>query len=86
MSVIDRIIELQTENNLRDKDFEVAVGLSNSSMNKWKKGRQSPNTDNLIAIAQHWMSNPIIHGSLLIRTVSRKQRENYYRNHPKVRS
>ena len=31
---------------------------------------------------QHWMSNPIIQGSLLIRTISCSQRDNYKRNHP----
>ena len=69
MDAIDRILELCVENHLTDKKLEIGAGLSNASMNKWKKGKQSPNTDNLIAIARYFgVSIDYLVGLMDIRT------------------
>jgi len=89
-SLIDLLVNSVTVWDEPDGTFRVQIAYNLTDM-PTKTYRLHPNDrdgtlSDLSPVDQHWRTNPIIHGSLLIRTVSRKQRENYYRNHPKVRS
>lgn len=89
-SLIDLLVNSVTVWDEPDGTFRVQIAYNLTDL-PTKTYRLHPNDrdgtlSDLSPVDQHWMSNPIIHGSLLIRTVSRKQRENYYRNHPKFRS
>ena len=69
MSVVERILELQNESGLKDKQFEINAGLSNGAIGKWKRGIQSPNIDSIIAVARYFkVSTDYILGLSDIRT------------------
>jgi transcriptional regulator with XRE-family HTH domain len=52
MTTIERILQLQEESGLNNKALEVAVGLTNSSITSWKKGRYAPSAEAIVKLAQ----------------------------------
>ncbi len=54
MSIVDRILVLQEERNLTNKDIEVGAGLANASVSQWKKGKGKPSLENIIKVATYF--------------------------------
>lgn len=49
-----RILELVKMSNLNKHQFELEVGLSNGSINKWSQGNWNPSADALIKLADYF--------------------------------
>lgn len=54
MTTIDRILRLQEERGLNNKTLEMEVGLTNSSITSWKKGKYAPGVDAIIKLAKYF--------------------------------
>lgn len=48
----DRLIELRKQNKLSQESLAEKLGLSRQAISKWERGESSPDTDNLIALAE----------------------------------
>lgn len=54
MSIIDRILTLQEERQLTNKEIEIGAGLANASVSQWKKGKGKPSLENIIKVATYF--------------------------------
>lgn len=54
MDTIDRILKLQEQAEISNKDLESAANLANGSVTNWKKRRYSPSVDAIINLAQYF--------------------------------
>ena len=52
IKVADRLIELRKQNRLSQEALAEKLGLSRQAISKWERGESSPDTDNLIALAE----------------------------------
>ena len=48
----DRLVELRKQNKLSQEALAEKLGLSRQAISKWERGESSPDTDNLIALAE----------------------------------
>jgi len=48
----DRLVELRKQNKLSQESLAEKLGLSRQAISKWERGESSPDTDNLIALAE----------------------------------
>lgn len=48
----DRLVELRKANGLSQEALAEKLGLSRQSISKWERGESSPDTDNLVSLAQ----------------------------------
>lgn len=51
IKLADRLVELRKENKLSQEALAEKLGLSRQSISKWERAEASPDTDNLIALA-----------------------------------
>lgn len=54
MSIVDRILVLQEERKVTNKDIETGAGLANASVSQWKKGKGKPSLENIIKVATYF--------------------------------
>lgn len=54
MEISDRIKHLLDRSGLKQKDLAGAIGATEAQISSWKKGRNEPDTDNLIKIAEYF--------------------------------
>lgn len=54
MDTIDRILKLQEQAEISNKDLESAANLANGSVTNWKKRRYSPSVDAIINLARYF--------------------------------
>lgn len=54
MEISDRIKLLLDRSGLKQKDLASAIGATEAQISSWKKGRNEPDTDNLIKIAEYF--------------------------------
>lgn len=54
MNTIDRILALQEQEGISNKDLEKAANLANGSITNWKNHRYFPSANAIIALAQHF--------------------------------
>lgn len=52
IKLADRLVELRKENKLSQEALAEKLGLSRQSISKWERAEASPDTDNLIALAE----------------------------------
>lgn len=52
IKLADRLVALRKENNLSQEALAEKLGLSRQSISKWERAEASPDTDNLIALAE----------------------------------
>ena len=52
IKLADRLIELRKQNRLSQEALAEKLGLSRQAISKWERGESSPDTDNLIALAE----------------------------------
>lgn len=48
----NRLASMRKENNLSQEQLAEKIGVSRQAVSKWERGESSPDTDNLIALAQ----------------------------------
>ncbi|MBO7179397.1 MAG: helix-turn-helix transcriptional regulator [Clostridia bacterium] len=51
IKLADRLVELRKENKLSQEALSEKLGLSRQAISKWERAEASPDTDNLIALA-----------------------------------
>ena len=54
MDTIERILDLQAQSKISNKDLELAAHLANGSLTNWKKRRYSPGVDAIINLAKYF--------------------------------
>lgn len=54
MSIVDRILTLQEERKVTNKEIEIGAGLANASVSQWKKGKGKPSLENIIKVATYF--------------------------------
>lgn len=54
MEISDRISKLLRESGLRQKEFANKIGVTEAQVSSWKTGRNEPDTDNLVKIAEYF--------------------------------
>lgn len=54
MSIVDRILTLQEERNVTNKEIEIGAGLANASVSQWKRGKGKPSLENIIKVATYF--------------------------------
>lgn len=54
MNTVERIFELVAESGQTNKAVEQAVGISNGSFSKWKKGDYMPSADYILKLAKYF--------------------------------
>ena len=52
IKLADRLVELRKQNKLSQEALAEKLGLSRQSISKWERAEASPDTDNLIALAE----------------------------------
>lgn len=52
MTLVDRIRALANENGMSLPDLEIAIGLGNGTISRWKNS--SPNTDKLVKVSDYF--------------------------------
>ena len=52
IKLADRLVALRKENGYSQEVLAEKLGLSRQSISKWERAEASPDTDNLIALAQ----------------------------------
>ena len=52
IKLADRLVELRKEHKLSQEALAEKLGLSRQSISKWERAEASPDTDNLIALAE----------------------------------
>lgn len=52
IKLADRLVELRKENKLSQEALAEKLGLSRQAISKWERAEASPDTDNLIALAE----------------------------------
>ena len=52
IKLADRLVELRKEHKLSQEALAEKLGLSRQSISKWERAESSPDTDNLIALAE----------------------------------
>ncbi len=52
IKLADRLVNLRKENKLSQEALAEKLGLSRQAISKWERGESSPDTDNLIALAE----------------------------------
>ena len=52
LKLANRLVELRKENKLSQEALAEKLGLSRQSISKWERAEASPDTDNLIALAE----------------------------------
>lgn len=52
IKLADRLVELRKENKLSQEALAEKLGLSRQAVSKWERAEASPDTDNLIALAE----------------------------------
>ena len=52
IKLADRLVELRKEHKLSQESLAEKLGLSRQSISKWERAEASPDTDNLIALAE----------------------------------
>lgn len=52
IEIADRLIELRKKNGLSQEELAGKLGLSRQAVSKWERAEASPDTDNLICLAQ----------------------------------
>ena len=83
-SLIDLLVNSVTVWDEPDGYFTVKIAYNLTEMpEKTYRLDKDGTSSDLSPNDQHWMSNPIIRGSVLIRTIRCTQWDNYVRNHPK---
>ena len=54
MAIIDRILELMKEKNIKANALANELGLPNSAFSEWKKKKANPSVDVIIKIADYF--------------------------------
>lgn len=54
MNTVERIFQLVAESGQTNKAIEQAVGISNGSFSKWKKGDYMPSADYILKLAKYF--------------------------------
>lgn len=52
ISTADRLVQLRKENGLSQEALAAKLGVSRQAISKWERAEASPDTDNLIALAE----------------------------------
>lgn len=52
IEIANRLVELRRAQNLSQEDLAARLGVSRQAVSKWERAESSPDTDNLIALAQ----------------------------------
>lgn len=52
LEIANRLVALRKENNLSQEALAAKLGISRQAVSKWERAEASPDTDNLIALAQ----------------------------------
>ena len=52
ISTADRLVQLRKENGLSQEALASKLGVSRQAISKWERAEASPDTDNLIALAE----------------------------------
>ena len=52
LSIASRLAELRQEQGLSQEALAERLGVSRQAVSKWERGESSPDTDNLIALAE----------------------------------
>ncbi|HIU67094.1 MAG TPA: helix-turn-helix transcriptional regulator [Candidatus Caccomorpha excrementavium] len=54
MPVIDRILKLTEERHISNRKLTMDLGLSNSAISEWKKGKAKPSLEAVVKIARYF--------------------------------
>lgn len=52
IEIADRLVKLRKEHNLSQEALAAKLGLSRQAVSKWERAEASPDTDNLVALAE----------------------------------
>lgn len=52
IEIADRLVKLRKEHNLSQEALASKLGLSRQAVSKWERAEASPDTDNLVALAE----------------------------------
>ena len=52
IEIANRLTQLRKENNLSQEELAAKIGVSRQAISNWERGEASPDTDNLILLAQ----------------------------------
>lgn len=52
IEISDRLVALRREHHFSQEDLAAKLGVSRQAISKWERAESSPDTDNLIALAQ----------------------------------
>ena len=52
MIISERIFKLLKEKNMKQKDFAMQAGISNSTVSEWKKKKTNPSSDKIMDICR----------------------------------
>lgn len=52
IEIANRLVELRRAHSLSQEDLAAKLGVSRQAVSKWERAESSPDTDNLIALAQ----------------------------------
>lgn len=54
MPVIDKILKLTAERNISNRKLTIDLGISNSAISEWKKGKAKPSLEAVVKIAKYF--------------------------------
>ncbi len=77
IKLADRLVELRKEQKLSQEALAEKLGLSRQSISKWERAEASPDTDNLIALAE-------VYGITLDQLLGNDERKTEPQPQPKV--
>ena len=52
IEIANRLVQLRKENGLSQEALAAKLGISRQAISKWERAEASPDTDNLIALAE----------------------------------
>ena len=52
IEIANRLLQYRKKNNLSQEELAAKIGVSRQAVSKWERAEASPDTDNLILLAQ----------------------------------